>query len=197
MSQHINLIVEQRRAIPRSVSRSLLVLLAVTVIMLGYWQAVQYQNSGMRDVANQTQAQLISEKAQVEALKRQITARYDRAAIVAEIEKLKSEANQSQEIIARLQNSDLGARHGYMDQLVTVARVSESGVWITGVQIHRGGRSVRVEGRALRSDAVLKYAERLNGEFSPLGAQFTALEMTPVAIEGAKAAPSAVLFKLF
>jgi hypothetical protein len=59
MSQHINLIVAQGRALPRSVTRSLLALAVIALVMLGYWQAVHLQTSGLRDVATQTQSQLV------------------------------------------------------------------------------------------------------------------------------------------
>jgi hypothetical protein len=41
---------------------------------------------------------------------------------------LRTEAAQSDEIIARLQSSDLGTRNGYMDQLLALTRVNENGV---------------------------------------------------------------------
>jgi len=95
-----------------------------------------------------------------------------------------------------------GGSEGYSGHLTTLARISEDGVWLTGVKIGNAGKTVSLAGRSLRHESVLRYAQRLNEQFSAYGVQFTAVELTPdVAIEGAAGtagpALSPVAFKLF
>jgi hypothetical protein len=196
MRRHINLYIQEQPGLPRSVLRALLSLAIIAVLMAGYSEYMRRGVARLQEAALQGEKQLATEKASLAALKQQLALRQDPAAIIAEIDKLKPRASESQEIVTRLKTSELGSIEGYGVHLAALATVSEDGVWLTGIKINNAGKSISLEGRSLRTDAVLKYVHRLNEQFAKHGMQFTGLELSPLA-EAERSAGSAVSFKLF
>ncbi len=201
MSRQINLLVLAQAAPELSALRALSGLGAMLALFLGYAVIAWIAAAPLRDAAALNNADLAAAKIELKALEQKISARPRLADIVAQINALKWQADESQQILNLLRGGG-GGSEGYSGHLATLARISEDGVWLTGVKIGNAGKTVSLAGRSLRQESVLRYAQRLNGEFAAYGVQFSEVELTP---EGAKegAAGSAgfplpsVAFKLF
>ena len=204
MSQQINLLVQEQRGPLLSALRSLIGLGAILLVYLAYTAYAWIGSVQLGDTVEQSNVQLAAEKATLKDLEQKLGARPKLADLLAQIEALRAPAEESRQIIDLLQTGGGSSRDGYSGHMTALARISEDGVWLTGISIANGGRTVRLEGRSLRADTVMRYAQRLNEQFSAYGAQFTALELTPssdqatASREGGPApALSSVAFKLF
>jgi hypothetical protein len=201
VSKQINLLAQAQAAPELSALRVLTGLGVMLAVFLGYAAFAWFGTARLGDTVAQSDAKLAAEKAAVKALEQKLGARPKLADIVAQINAIKPQADESQEILNLLRGGADGSE-GYSGHLTTLARISEDGVWLTGVRIGNAGKSVSLAGRSLRNESVLRYAQRLNEQFSAYGVQFTAVELTPeVANKGAAGAAgpalSSVAFKLF
>lgn len=201
MSKQINLLARAQAAPELSALRALIGLGVMFAAFLGYAAFAWFGTARLEDTAAQSNAQLAAEKAALRALEQKLGARPKLADIVAQIDALKAQAGESQEILNLLRSGG-GGSEGYSGHFTALARISEDGVWLTGVKIGNAGKTVSLAGRSLRHESVLRYAQRLNQQFSAYGVQFGAVELTPdVAKEGAAGtagpALSSVAFKLF
>ncbi len=199
MSRQINLLIQEQRAPGLSALRALIGLVAMLVAFLGYGAYAWLETARLGDTVAESNAQLAAQKAALQALEQKLGARPKLADILAQIEALKGQAGESQEIVNLLQSGGGAGSLGYSGHLASLARVSEEGLWLTSVKISNAGRTVSLAGRSLRQEAVLRYAQRLNEQFTAYGVQFTAVELAPEAgKEGAAgSALSSVAFKLF
>ena len=198
MSRQINLLVQEAIAPALSALRAVIGLGVMLAAFLGYAAFAWLGTARLGDTVAQSDAQVAAEKAALQAVEQKLTARPKLADILAQIDALKALAGESQEIVTLLR-SGAGGSEGYSGHLTTLARISEDGVWLTGVKIGNAGKSVSLAGRSLHHESVLRYAQRLNEQFSSYGVQFTAVELNPdVAKEsGSGPALSSVAFKLF
>jgi Tfp pilus assembly protein PilN len=201
MSKQINLLAQAQAAPALTALRALIGLGVMLAAFLGYAAIGWFGTARLGDTATQSNSQLAAEKVALRALEQKLGARPKLADIVAQIDALKAQAGESQEMLNLLRSGG-GGSEGYSGQLTTLARISEDGVWLTGVKIGNAGKTVSLAGRSLRNESVLHYAQRLNEQFSAYGVQFSAVELTPdVAKEGAAGAAGpalpSVAFKLF
>jgi Tfp pilus assembly protein PilN len=199
MSRQVNLLVQQQGAPELSALRSVIALGVALIAILGY--AVYGWISGQQSVetANQVDAALAADRATLKDLEQKLGARPKLADIVAQIDGLRAQATESGQIINLLHTGGGASREGYSGHLTALARIAEEGVWLTNVNIANAGRTMQVEGRSLRANSVMRYAQRLNEQFSAYGAQFTALELAPDSGTDAAsgAAGASVAFRLF
>lgn len=205
MSRQINLLAQAKAAPALSALRALIGLGVMLAAFLGYAAFAWVGTARLGDTVAQSNTQLATEKAALRALEQKIIARPKLADIVAQIDALKAQAGESQEML-NLLRSGVGGSEGYSGHLTALARISEDGVWLTGIKIGNAGKTVSLAGRSLRNESVLRYAQRLNEQFSAYGVQFSAVDLTPevakdVAKEGAAGAAgpalSSVVFRLF
>jgi Tfp pilus assembly protein PilN len=201
MSKQINLLAQAQAAPALTALRALIGLGVMLAAFLGYAAIGWFGTARLGDTATQSNSQLAAEKVALRALEQKLGARPKLADIVAQIDALKAQAGESQEMLNLLRSGG-GGSEGYSGQLTTLARISEDGVWLTGVKIGNAGKTVSLAGRSLRNESVLRYAQRLNEQFLAYGVQFSAVELTPdIAKEGAAAAAGpalpSVAFKLF
>jgi hypothetical protein len=197
MSKQINLLVQAQAAPELSARRGLIGLGAMLAAFLVYAALGWFATARLGDAAGQSDAQLASDKAALQALEQKLGERMKLADIVAQTDALRAQGGESQDIVNLLRGG-AGGSEGYSGELTTLARISEGGVWLTGVKIGNAGKSVSLAGRALRHESVLRYAQRLNEQFSAYGVQFTAVELTPEsAREGGSGPAPSVAFRLF
>jgi hypothetical protein len=204
VSKQINLLVQAQAAPEFSALRSLLGLGVMLAAFLGYAAFGWFGTARLGDTVAQSNVGLAAEKAALKALEQKLGERPKLADILAQIDALKAPAGESQEIV-NLLRSGAGGSEGYSGHLAALAAISEDGVWLTEVKIGNAGKTVRLAGRSLRHESVLRYAQRLNERFAAYGAQFTALELTPDVVKESAAgaagpagpALSSVAFKLY
>ena len=150
---------------------------AMLAALLGYAVYGWLGTARLGDTVADSDARMAGEKAALQALEQKLAARPKLEHILAQIDAHKALAGESQEIVSLLRSG--GGSEGYSAHLATLARISEQGVWLTSVKIGNAGKAVSLAGRSLHYDSVLRYAQRLNQQFSPYGVQFTQVELTP------------------
>jgi Tfp pilus assembly protein PilN len=155
-------------------------LMAVVLVGLaGYaWQlraGVQSQQAEL----DQGVQQLAQVKNEIEAIRQREGTDAEVEALNKQVADLKPRAEGVKSLVDSLRTASLGRPEGYSDYLERLARISDPELWVTSVAVLDGGRRVEITGRALRNEAVVRYAKRLNESFEPLGVKFNALEMTP------------------
>jgi hypothetical protein len=198
MSQQINLL----QAAPRPNDRALLGLLAAVVATIALVFAYAYPAQRRAQLAL---AQADALEARVTPVRNALMAargpagdRASAAAVDAEITALKPRAQAATELMATIRSGQAGTPDGFSRQFSLLAAPARDDVWITGVEIAKGGHAMVITGRADRNDAAVQYARRLNEAYAPFGVQFRSIELKPEAPAGAAsgAAPIAVAFKL-
>lgn len=205
MSQQINLLVQEQRGPAISALRSLIGLGAILLLYLAYTAYGWIGSFQLGDTAELSNAQLVAEKAKLKDLEQKLGARPKQEELLAQIEALRAPVEESRLVIDLVQTGAGSSAAGYSGHMTALARISEDGVWLSAISITNAGKAVRLEGRSLRADAVMRYAQRLNEQFAAYGAQFSGLELTPgseqpqASREGGGPAPalSSVAFKLF
>ncbi len=198
MSQQINLL----REAPRKLGTLVGTTAAFAVVLLGlpvYLQSLVTDNARLRASAQEGERTL----AQLQAMQKVQTSEVDAAALTLEIAALKPRVAAVTQLVTALRAGSLGNPTGYARYFNALGGIPHDGLWITTVAVAKGGSSLSVGGRALRSESVMQYARRLNEAFTPLGVQFDSLELTPEVVQkpgapapAGRAMPSSIVFKL-
>ncbi len=180
MSQHINLL-------PKPTKRTLLSAphaaagLALWCALLGLvaW-------SGSREVdtarlrADLVAGELQSQQVLLQALQKRLGDGAEPHDLAAQIAALEPQTRVSKDLLERLKQGELGSLDGYGRQLTEFARVPQKGVWVTLVTVSNAGRSLRVEGRALRKEQILPYAATPNAALAKYGIALKDVEVAPM-----------------
>ena len=190
MTHHINLLGRgSRRRVPRSAWSLCLPLVAGLVLPLGLW--------GLRSVAaarvGQEQAQV---QQQLQQARQQLAAATNRRGHSAAegIDSLRARAQAAQLLRTRL--AELGSSAGYSRYFDALESLSQAQLWLTGIEIGRGDRSISLSGQALDSGQVIAYSKRVNASLADFGLALEGLEIAPGA--AAPGAPDSVVsFKLY
>ena len=198
MSQQINLLQAPDRA-DRAVGWAAASVGIGALVLVGYLQAVFSETSRLREAANAKDQQLAQTRTSVETLQMRKGKQAEAPALDAEIASLRPRAEAVNQLVREVRSGGLGNPQGFARYYRTLAGVSMEGLWVTSVSISKGGTLVSIQGRALRNDAVMQYAQRLNEAFTPYGVRFNSLELTPEALSAPGAVAPAlatVAFKL-
>lgn len=180
MSQHINLLPVVRRACALSAQRAVLVLALWLLAWLGMALAGRQEVTDMTQAAANTTRQRQEQQAMLKALQKQLGQSDAATDIASQIAALEPRTRVAEDVLARLKNGELGSLQGYDGQLTTLASIAQPGVWLTAIHISNAGRALRVEGRALQKEQVLRYAQTLNSDMQAYAAQFAQVEIAPV-----------------
>ncbi|WP_144006960.1 hypothetical protein [Pelomonas sp. KK5] len=177
-SASMNLLMRPRQ--PVSMALWGLGLMAVLALALGgyAWQL----RSGVQDMRAQLAqgAQQVAQvKAEIETIRQREGSDAEVDALNRQVAALKPRAEGVRSLVDSLRTASLGRPEGYSDYLERLARISDPELWVTGVEVLDGGRRVKVAGRALNHEAVVRYARRLNESFESLGVTFNAVQMAP------------------
>jgi hypothetical protein len=200
MTQDINLLQGGRHPI-RSAIAALAVLVVLLLGLLAYGAVLHRQASTLRREIASSATEMQQTKAALVALGEQSHAVGDTTILRSEVELLKARLTQARNWSALVDNPSLGSPTGYTQYFKTLARVPEDGLWLTSIVVGDSGKLLNLHGRALGSESVLRYAERLNQAFSAQGVQINAVELTPeFAVRNGQAGSSAmssVSFRLY
>lgn len=180
MSQQINLLPRAPRAPVLSARRALVGVLLWTVTLGAQiaWQASQADDA--RITADRSEQELKQQKQLLLALQTRLGESANPNNIAAQIAALEPQTRVSRELLARLKAGDLGSLDGYGEELTELAALPKLGVWLTLVTISNAGRTLRIEGRALKKEYVLPYAASLNEVVHKYGAQLNQIEVAPM-----------------
>lgn len=88
--------------------------------------------------------------------------------------------NQKQQVLALLEDGEVGNRAGFAMFMTALARQTPEGVWLTGFDIQSGGKSIRLQGGLINEPALPLFVQHLNQEPEFKGRHFAALQVSPV-----------------
>jgi hypothetical protein len=196
MSQQINLLIEKTRRPVISAERSLIALALLLLASLTYAMVERSKTSKVQDAVKSGEARLKGEQASLKAMQDMLAQRPSPDALNAEVAYLGELAANKQRVLQALRAGGMGSEAGYYDHLLALAKVSENGVWVVSVSIADSGTRMRIDGRSLTSEAVVRYAQRLSEQFAPFGVKFSTLEVSSLPITGERGVLPAVSFIL-
>ena len=180
MSRQINLLPQRpKRALLSAPNAAIAMLVWCMVLGLMAW-------SGSRDVAaarvtaDNSARERTSQQQLLQALQKKLGDADNPNNLAAQITALEPQTRVSKDLLERLKNGELGSLDGYGPQLTEFARVPQRGVWVTLVTVSNAGRSLRVEGRALRKEQILPYAATLNAAMAKYGIALKDVEVAPM-----------------
>ena len=195
MSQQINLLVRQDGKQASIAKPALIGLGALLAVMLGFWAIEHSSTVKIQKAADQGKQQLLAAKAELQAKQQQLatgeTYAGENAALKQRMETLQGALN-------LVKGGNPGRPEGYSEYLTALAKISDNSLWLNSVAISSAGKKIHLAGRALTKESILRYAKRLNEQFSAYGVQFNSVEMTPEVLgkEGVDQL-SIVVFKLY
>jgi len=199
MSQQINLLPPAPHRPALSAQRALITLSvwALMVLCLSW--------SGSRGVeaarlADQRSAQELTARQQMlQALQDKLGEADSPHDIGAQIAALEPQTRVSRDLLERLKTGELGSLNGYAGQLTEFASIPQRGVWVTMVTVSNAGRTLRVDGRALKKEQILPYAALLNGAMGKYGIALTHIEVAPLrqTVEDDESVTPVWTFKLY
>jgi hypothetical protein len=178
MSQQINLLIEKQRRPVISAERSLIALVLLLVASVAYAMVERNKTSKVQEAVKSGEARLKGERASLKAMQDSLAQRANPDELNVEVAYLAELAANKQRVLQELRLGGAGSEAGYYDHLLTLAKVSENGVWVTNVSISDAGTRMTIEGRSLNSEAVIRYSQRLNEQFAPFGVKFSTLEVS-------------------
>lgn len=198
MTQQINLLRPKDRSFGAAVGAGASIGLALIVFAV-YYQSVWSETRRLRAVVEVKADALVKLRSDVDKLQADKKKQGDATALTAEIAAMRPQAVVFGALVKDVQGGGLGSAEGFARYYQTLGSISENGLWITSIDVSKGGTAVTLNGRALRNDAVMQYARRLNDAFTPHNVRFNSLELTPEALSkpGAPAPTvTAIAFKL-
>jgi Tfp pilus assembly protein PilN len=143
------------------------------VYAVWYWQlAAQRRDLHQMDIQNAALAK------RVDDLSRKIKPREKNPQLEKEVARAEREVASLSNVRQVVQEKALANTRGYSEYLVALARQHVPGVWLTGLDITGAAESVRLQGRTIEPDLVLRYVERLSAEPSLAGTEFQIFQMT-------------------
>lgn len=142
---------------------------AVLVLLILFSVFSNYRNGELRQRIAAQQIAVAETQAKLQSLSLQIQPN-QHAQLEAEIQRLQSERERREHILAVISNSDLGNTKGFSGQLQTLARQSLDTVSIERFSLQQGGNYVELRGTTARADQVPLYLQRLRSEdsFAPV-----------------------------
>lgn len=168
MSQQLNLLSRERRNV-QAFTLALMIWGGIVLVLLAAWGGNQLRLSAAKEVETVAAREFDAARATVKQ-------RDDKkAALLAEIEAIKPAGEAAGQLLQAA--SDLGNPKGFASYFMAMAGVTEEGLWLTGISVAKAGKSIRVEGQTLNTDAVMKYSRNLNAAFEDRQIKFSLLKI--------------------
>lgn len=180
MSQQINLYnpaLAPTRALvtPKGLA---LAVAAVLVLVLAVGAVAESRRSAGRAESAAATAELKNLQDRVQSLARQVAGARATPALQAQLDALDNSVASRGAIIAVADGGLAAPGKGYADILRGLARLTTTGLWLTGVDVTVGG-DLELRGRAVERTAVAAYLGRLNAEPAFAGRSFSGLRIAP------------------
>jgi Tfp pilus assembly protein PilN len=100
---------------------------------------------------------------------------------VAELDQLRQLEASQRRVRQALGSGAAGAREGYTELFVALARQAQPGLWITGFTVNADGSALTLEGRMQEADVLPAWLRRLNAEPRLKGRSFAQLQLRTLA----------------
>lgn len=175
MVQHINLLAKHgaSKGFDWYAPRGVLLLL---VAMLVYTGNGELHLQRLREAQARTDQSVLDLKATLERKRREVGLQ-DIEAINKQMVALRAQVDARRGWGDLMQKGELGTPRGYAWIFESLAETHQDGVWLRRVELGKGEQSMAIEGSALSSDAVLRYADQVNQSFKSMGVQFSSMEI--------------------
>jgi hypothetical protein len=166
MSQHINLFDPRfRRQKPHFSAVTVgLALIAVAVLALFIRELYAYQNRTLEAQLAETDRHVMQLRAQMIRLGQDFGGQARSGALGDELARVEVQLRARRALLEGIQGGANADVEGFSPYLTALARQTMQGVWLTGVDIGAGSGQLVLKGRALESDLVPLYIQRLNRE---------------------------------
>jgi hypothetical protein len=195
MSQQINLL--QRRAKTSTTPwGSLAAIVAIIVVIVMYGSSTTSRTTKLKEQVGAGEGRVAQLRKTMQTARTAEQPRDSVAAIDAELAELRPRAQAAGELVGNIRRGEVGTTEGFSKQLALLSTVAREDIWITALEISRGGKEMVVTGRALGNEQAVQYARRLNEMYEPFGVQFRSIELKPDPLLPAGAPPT-MLFKLW
>lgn len=116
----------------------------------------------LRIEANALQTQVLDEQRALEADQAQLALRKPSPALNSELERSNAEEVAKTELLQALQAGDLSGKEGYTRVLVSLARNTMEGLWLTNIEI--AAADVNLKGTTRKADFVPVYIDKIVGD---------------------------------
>ena len=154
---------------------------ALGAVLLGSLAIVGYgawQNRTLERVLDETTRQTAAQAQQVVRFSKEYSAQGASRALVDELTRTEQRLQQRDGLLADLRPGVGGNTAGFSSVLGALARQTQPGVWLTGVEIGAKDNALVLKGRALDSQMVPAYIRSLNREAPMAGRAVGELRMT-------------------
>jgi hypothetical protein len=121
--------------------------------------AQSWHGHRLRADANALQAEVSGEQTSLEADQAALALRKPSPALGAELDRSNAEEAAKKELLTALQAGVLSGQQGYTPVLVSLARNTIEGLWLTAIEI--GGGDVNLKGAARKADFVPVYIDKI------------------------------------
>jgi len=176
MSQQINLLgpmFRRRQVVPSALHVA--AGLGSTVLVLGALFAyISYETNTLSQELRSVQGTLKARAAEVGKLKAKVAGKDP--ALESEVVRLESELTQKRRVLTVLTGGPISSQQGFSEYLRAFSRQALNGLWLTAFTISGAGE-ITLHGRALDSELLPSYIQRLNREKVMRGRSFSTLEM--------------------
>jgi Tfp pilus assembly protein PilN len=159
---------------------ALTMLQSLGLILIGCALLVIYANIQLAHRTSEAAAsatQLLKTKAQLVTVTTEFRPHQANVALDEDIKKAQTDISAVQHVFDMLQSGTIGNVKGYSGYFRAFARQIVDGLWLTGIDVHAGGREINLQGRALSPELVPVYLARLKAEPEMQGKSFATLDM--------------------
>lgn len=179
MSQQINLLNPALRPKPELLSLNHIALAAswvlVLVLLAGAWAEHRLDAARARLAVQAVGAK--AAQAQLAELTALAASQRPSAALVQEVERMRQLLHDKREALRILERGSVGSTEGFAPFMEALAQSVPDGVWLTGFEVQRDSRRLRLEGRMLAETLLPVFVTQMNRDPRLQGQAFAALHI--------------------
>lgn len=175
MVQHINLLIGSRstRNLVWISSRFLILVLILSVFWIFY---SEYKLNQLKNNIVSSGNKLVLLREELKQ-KRRLTGLEDAQVLINESNQMRQNLESQHDLMVVIQKGEIGSLIGHFNLLRNLATLSQSGVWLTYIEISHAGQSLGITGSALQTTDIMNYTSHLTDSIRPLGIEFSSLEI--------------------
>lgn len=179
MSQQINLVnialIKQKPLITLNSMTATLV--AIVIVMLGYYAYLQKEVSALKIQRQEIANNLTNTQNEIKALALSHAPQEKDLSLEKQIALLEQKIKVQQQILTTLSHSTNTPGNSYAGLMRAFARQNIDGLWLTGFSVDSQTDTINIQGKALQSDLVPQYINRLSNEAALKGKLFSGLNI--------------------
>lgn len=155
----------------------------LAVLLSAYGGVLQWQHSQLNAEALRTAAELQQTQEELAKFNEEAGQRKLSKEVEIALQRAEAALRGRERVREALDGGLLGSSEGFSEYLRALARQSQSGLWLVGLQVAEGGRNLSLEGRTVNPDQIPGYIRGLNTEVLLRGRSFEAMNVQLVGDE--------------